>query len=100
MSQARQQAKTPKQKEQKVPKASGEKLFVEVDQWVEQFQQQDMQQLDDRALWTRWIPLWIERGKAIHSRRTNDRGRWQQRSCIPGGRWQQRSCIPGGRWLI
>ena len=67
MSQARQQPKTPKQKEQKVPNVSGEKLFMEVDQWVDQFQQQDMQQLDDRALWRRWIPLWIKRGKAMRS---------------------------------
>ena len=67
MSQARQQPRTPKQKEQKVPNVSGEKLFMEVDQWVDQFQQQDMQQLDDRALWRRWIPLWIKRGKAMRS---------------------------------
>ncbi len=67
MSQARQQPKTPKQKEQKVPNVSGEKLFMEVNQWVDQFQQQDMQRLDDRALWRRWIPLWIERGKAMRS---------------------------------
>jgi pyruvate,water dikinase len=67
ISQSRQQPKTPKQKEQKVPNLSGEKLFAQVDQWVDQFQQQDMQQLDDRALWTHWIPLWIERGKAMRS---------------------------------
>ncbi|HVB72820.1 MAG TPA: PEP/pyruvate-binding domain-containing protein [Ktedonobacteraceae bacterium] len=53
-----------KQKKQKTPRLTSEQLYAQIDEWVEQFQQQDMQQLDDRALWS-FVPLWIERGKAL-----------------------------------
>ena len=57
-----QKPKTPKEKSLR-----GEQLFAQVDRWVEEFQQQDMRQLDDRALWDYWVPLWIGRGKRLRS---------------------------------
>lgn len=58
--------KPPKQPAQKQPRRSPEQLFAQVDAWVEAFQSLDLPQLDDRTLWN-YVPLWIERGKALRS---------------------------------
>jgi rifampicin phosphotransferase len=67
LQQARQQSRSSKQKSQKIPNLKGEQLFVQIDRWVDEFQQQDMQNLDDRELWNHWMPLWIARVKALRS---------------------------------
>src|SRR5579883_542527 len=59
--------KPPRQSSKKPPKLSGEKLFAQIDTWVDEFQQEDLSKLDDRALWERWVPSWIERGKSLRS---------------------------------
>ena len=65
LQQARQERGSSKQKSQKMTRLRGEQLFVQIDRWVDEFQQQDMKNLDDRELWNRWMPLWIERVKAL-----------------------------------
>jgi len=62
--QAKQRPETPKQPKQKQPRRSPEQLFAQLDAWVEAFQSLDLSQLDDQALWD-YVPLWIERGKAL-----------------------------------
>jgi pyruvate,water dikinase len=56
----------PKSPEQKQPRRSSKQLLAQIDIWVDEFQSMDMSRLDDRALWD-FIPLWIERGKALRS---------------------------------
>ena len=63
-SQAKQPPQAPKQPKQKTPRLSPEQLFAQIDQWVEEFQHLDLQQLDDRALWS-YVPRWIERDKTL-----------------------------------
>jgi rifampicin phosphotransferase len=65
LQQAKQQPESTRQKSQKIPKLKGEQLFLQIDRWADEFQQQDMQNLDDRELWNRWMPLWIARVKAL-----------------------------------
>lgn len=60
----KQRPKTPRKAKQKTPRLTSEQLYAQIDEWVEQFQQEDVRQLDDRALWN-FVPLWIERGKAL-----------------------------------
>jgi rifampicin phosphotransferase len=67
LQQARQQPKSSKQKSQRMPRLKGEQLFVQIDRWVDEFQQHDLKNLDDRELWNRWMPLWIERAKALRT---------------------------------
>jgi rifampicin phosphotransferase len=67
LQQARQQPGSSKQKSQKMHRLRGEQLFVQIDQWVDEFQQQDMENLDDRELWNQWMPLWIKRTKSLRS---------------------------------
>jgi phosphohistidine swiveling domain-containing protein len=54
----------PETSKQKQPRRSPEQLFAQIDTWVDEFQRLDLSRLDDRALWN-YIPLWIERGKAL-----------------------------------
>ena len=61
---ARKPSKVLKQPKQKPPRRSSEQLFAQIDDWVDAFQQTDLSQLDDHALWD-MVPLWIERGKAL-----------------------------------
>jgi pyruvate,water dikinase len=67
LQQAKQQPRSSKQKSQKMPRLKGEQLFVQIDRWVDEFQQQDLKNLDHRELWNHWMPLWIERVKALRS---------------------------------
>ncbi len=62
---ARQQSKKPKQPKKRTPKLTTEQLFNQIDQWVSDFQAQDLSQLDDRALWAQGIPVWGERAKLL-----------------------------------
>jgi rifampicin phosphotransferase len=64
--QSKQRLKAPKQPKERTRRLSPEQLFAQVDQWVEAFQEQDLSQLDDHALWS-YVPLWIERGKTFRS---------------------------------
>ncbi len=64
--QAKQRPETPKQPQPKQPRRSPEQLFAQIDAWVQEFQELDLSQLDDRALWN-YVPLWIERSKALRS---------------------------------
>jgi pyruvate,water dikinase len=62
--QAKKRPETPKQPKQKQHRRSPEQLLAQVDAWVDEFQRTDLSQLDDRAIWD-FVPLWIERGKAL-----------------------------------
>jgi pyruvate,water dikinase len=62
-----QQPGSSKQKGQKMPHLKGEQLFVQIDRWVDEFQQQHLKSLDDRELWNHWMLLWIERVKTLRS---------------------------------
>jgi pyruvate,water dikinase len=67
LQQAKQQPRSSRQKSQKTPHLKGEQLFVQIDRWVDEFQQLGMKNLDDRELWNRWMPQWIDRAKALRS---------------------------------
>ena len=64
--QAVRQPQVPQPPKQNQPRRSTEQLYAQIDVWVEEFQRIDLRQLDDRALWE-YVPLWIERGKALRS---------------------------------
>jgi pyruvate,water dikinase len=64
--QSRKPPEVSKPSKQKQPRRSPEQLFAQIDAWVDAFQQTDLSQLDDHALWD-MVPLWIERGKALRS---------------------------------
>lgn len=53
----------------KGPKQTPEQFFAQIDQWVNEFQQHDLSQLDDRTLWAEvGLPLWRERGEYVFSK--------------------------------
>jgi rifampicin phosphotransferase len=59
--------------QQKKAKARGrkqtpEQFFAQIDSWVNDFMQHDLQDLDYRALWAEGIPAWRERGAYIMSK--------------------------------
>lgn len=47
---------------QKIPKHTPTQFFAQIDQWVNNFLQQDVSLLDDDALWRQGLPIWRERG--------------------------------------
>lgn len=51
------------------PRHTPKQFFAQIDQWVDQFMQQDLDGLDDRALWKQGLPVWRERG--AYAFRTN-----------------------------
>lgn len=61
---AKKRPEAPRQLKQKLPRRSPEQILAQIDAWVDEFQQRDLSQRDDRALWDD-VPLWIERGKAL-----------------------------------
>ena len=46
-------------------KQTPEQFFTQIDGWVNDFMQSDLQSLDDRALWAEGIPAWKERGAYV-----------------------------------
>lgn len=51
------------------PKHTPRQFFAQIDQWVDQFLLQDLDELDDHALWKQGLPVWRERG--AYAFRTN-----------------------------
>ena len=49
-------------------KQTPDQFFAQIDAWVSNFMQRDLQSLDDRALWTEGIPAWGERGAYVMSK--------------------------------
>ncbi len=65
MKQPRQQAKQPRKRAQKL---TTDQMFAQIDEWVSDFQQQNLNQFDDRALWVQGVPVWSERAKMLFSK--------------------------------
>lgn len=65
MQQPPQPAKQPRKRKQKL---KTDQMFAQIDKWVSDFQQQRLNQLDDRALWTQGVPVWGARAKMLFSR--------------------------------
>jgi rifampicin phosphotransferase len=65
MKQPRQQAKQPKERKQKL---TTDQMFAQIDEWISDFQQQNLNQLDDGALWAQGVPVWGERAKMLFSK--------------------------------
>lgn len=49
-------------------KQTPDQFFAQIDSWVSDFMQRDVQGLDDRALWAEGIPAWRERGAYVMSK--------------------------------
>ena len=47
---------------------TSDQFFAQIDSWVNDFMQRDLQSLDDRALWAEGIPAWSERGAYVMSK--------------------------------
>lgn len=49
-------------------KQTPEQFFAQIDSWVNDFMQRDLQSLNDRALWAEGIPAWSGRGAYVMSK--------------------------------
>ena len=49
-------------------KQTPDQFFAQINGWVSDFMQRDLQSLDDRALWAEGIPAWSERGAYVMSK--------------------------------
>lgn len=65
MKSPRREAKQPRKRKQKL---TTDQMFAQIDKWVNGFQQQNLSQLDDRALWAQGVPVWGARAKMLFSR--------------------------------